>query len=208
MFQRDLLILLQQSTTRVEFASLALMMAELSVFEPEKLTFVSPSPSKEDDIAQRTDSITVNCTADPDRNIMVLLTELGKQVEELKSEAERQKQDQNTEQRNLSKRVKELEKQNQDHIFEHNTGQQNLSKRVEELESRYRDHIFEQRNLRAQVSMLQPIARRILVDVYLSIKGYRPSSSGSRNNWISSNMGMLLPPRTGTTATAFELKLA
>ncbi|KIK09093.1 hypothetical protein K443DRAFT_127562 [Laccaria amethystina LaAM-08-1] len=99
----------------------------------------------------------------------------------------------------LSKRIEELERQNQDHISE----RRNLNTR---LEQQQQHHISEQRNLNAQLAILQPIIWRILTDAYLSIKGYR-SSSGARSSWISTNIVRLLPP-TGTTAAAFEQKLA
>jgi hypothetical protein len=170
--QRDLVIPLRPSTTRAELASVALTMSELSSFEPGHLTLLSPSPSKEKNLAQERDSISFGCN--PEKSIMTSLME-------------------------LSKRIEELERQNQDHISE----RRNLNTR---LEQQQQHHISEQRNLNAQLAILQPIIWRILTDAYLSIKGYR-SSSGARSSWISTNIVRLLPP-TGTTAAAFEQKLA
>lgn len=139
-------------------------MAELSILKPQQLTILSLSPSKEEDIAGETDSITFNCPSvpgDPSQNIMAMITQLSARIDELQGK----------------------------------------------LESERQDRVSEQRDLKAQLTTLQPIARRILMDAYISVKGYRPSSSGARGAWISSNIVTLLPP-TGTTAAAFEQKLA
>ncbi|EDR10591.1 uncharacterized protein LACBIDRAFT_325353 [Laccaria bicolor S238N-H82] len=77
---------------------------------------------------------------------------------------------------------------------------------IQDLRNEIGELKAEQRNLNAQLTTLQPIARRILVDTYLFVKGYLPSSGGARNTWISSNITNLTPP-TGTTTAAFEQKL-
>lgn len=64
----------------------------------------------------------------------------------------------------------------------------------------------EQQKLKARISTLEPITRRILTDAYLSVRGYR-FSLGSRAKWIHENIAGLLPHDTGTTEPEFELKL-
>jgi len=169
LLQRDLNIPPRPCTTRVDLANKALTMADLSHFKPQQLSLISPSPSKENDLAQQTDSLTFDCAGlpgNPSVNVMAMFTDLSNQITD------------------LSNQINELK-----------------TKLGQERQQR----IHEQQGLQAQLATLQPITRRILIDTYLSVKGYR-SSHGPRLPWISTNIAQLLPP-TGITTSAFEQKL-